>query len=89
MKANKYKTIMFDDDCHVLRRTITGNVSEKNTNNIKSILKSRSKKFNCDHGLSSLRRQYERCGCLKAEHWSINKVDESSIDIIVILSYND
>lgn len=89
MKTNKYKTIIFDDEHHVLRRRINGNVTEKNINNIKNVLKSRSKKFDCDHNLSSSRRQHERCGCLKSEQWNINKVDVSSVDIIVILSYNN
>jgi hypothetical protein len=30
MKHTKYKTIQFDDEHHVLRRRITGNVTEKN-----------------------------------------------------------
>lgn len=88
-KKPKYMTIQFDDEFHMLRRRITGKLSEKNINNIQEILKSRSKKFNCDHNLSSSRRQYERCGCLKSEHWIMNKVDDSSVDIIVVLSYNN
>lgn len=89
MKKNKYKTIQFDDTHHVLSRRITGNLSEKNINNLKSILNSRSNKFECDHNLSSSRRQYENCGCLKSETWIMNKVDDSSVDIIVIMNYNN
>lgn len=89
MKDSKYKTIQFDDASHVLCRRISGNVSEKNINNIKKVLNSRSKKFDCDHNLSSSRRQYERCGCLKSENWIMNKVDDSTVDIIVVMSYNN
>ena len=89
MKHTKYKTIQFDDEHHVLRRRITGNVTDKNINNINKVISSRSKIYKCDHNFSSSRKQYEGCGCLRSENWIMNKVDDSSIDVIVILSYNN
>ena len=61
MKHTKYKTIQFDDEHHVLRRRITGNVTEKNINNINKVISSRSKIYKFTH-CGSDERQYNYPG---------------------------